>query len=123
LFLEGKYENADFIIVRLLESWYSFEDFMNKSLAYCTIWDNRIVAVMIGTACYSNILAIDIETEEKHRRMGLSYTMAVRFIADCLENSYIPQWDCVESNINSYNLAIKLGFNKINENTVYWFHI
>jgi hypothetical protein len=120
---EGKFENVDFIKIRLLESWYSFDDFMNSSIAYCTILDNRIVAVMVGTACYNNVIAIDIETEDQHRRRGLSYAMALEFIADCLRNDYIPQWDCVESNSNSYKLATKLGFEKINENTVYWFKL
>lgn len=120
---EGKYENEDFIKIRLLESWHSFEEFMDKSIGYCTILDNRIVAVMVGTACFKNVIAIDIETEEKHKRKGLASAMAVEFITDCLKNDYIPQWDCVESNPNSYNLAIKLGFEKMNENTVYWFNI
>lgn len=120
---EGNYENEDFIKIRLLESWHSFEEFLNKSIAYCTVLDNRIVAVMVGTACFNDVIAIDIETEENHRRMGLAYAMAVEFIADCLKNDYIPQWDCVESNPNSYHLAGKLGFEKMNENTVYWFDI
>jgi hypothetical protein len=120
---EGKFENEDFLKVRLLESWYSFEEFKNKSIAYCIILDNRIVAVMVGTACFKNVIAIDIETEEKHRRKGLAYAMAIEFINDCLKNELIPQWDCVDSNPNSYNMARKLGFEKMNENTVYWFNI
>jgi RimJ/RimL family protein N-acetyltransferase len=96
---------------------------MNKSVAYCTIFDNRIVAVLVGTASFNKVIAIDIETEEKHRRMGLAYAMAVEFVADCLKTDYIPQWDCIESNPSSYNLAEKLGFEKIHENTVYWFTI
>ncbi len=123
MLLEGKFENGDFLKTRLLESWYSFEEFKNKSIAYSTILGNRIIAVMVGTACFNNIIAIDIETEEKHRRKGLAYAMAVEFIAECLRNNYFPQWDCVASNPNSYNLAKKLGFEKINENTVYWFPI
>jgi hypothetical protein len=120
---EGGFENEDFLKVRLLESWYSFEEFNNKSIAYCILLNNRIVAVMVGTACFKNVIAIDIETEEKHRRKGLAYAMAMEFINDCLKNELIPQWDCVESNRNSYNMARKLGFEKINENTVYWFNI
>lgn len=120
---EGKFENEDFFKIRLLESWYSFEEFKNKSIAYCIILENRIVAVMVGTASFNNVISIDIETEEKHRRKGLAYAMAVEFITDCLKNEIIPQWDCVESNPNSYNMARKLGFEKMNENTVYWFNI
>lgn len=121
--LKRKYENDEFLKTRLLESWSSFEEFENKSIAYCTILDNRIVAVMVGTAHYNNVIPIDIETEEKHRRRGLAYAMALEFIADCLLNNYVPQWDCVESNPNSYNMAKALGFEKMNENTVYWFEI
>jgi hypothetical protein len=121
--LQGKYENETLLKIRLLESWNSFDEFMNKSVAYCTILDNRIVAVLVGTASFKKVIAIDIETEEKQRRMGLAYAMAVEFIADCLKMGYIPQWDCVESNPSSYKLAEKLGFEKFHENTVYWFNI
>lgn len=123
MLLAGEYENVDFVKNRLLESWNSFNEFINKSVAYCILYKKEIVAVMIGTACYNNIVAIDIETEIKHRRMGLAYVMATEFIAECLEKNYIPQWDCVESNLNSYNLAKKLGFELINKNIVYWFDI
>lgn len=120
---EGQYENGDFITIRLLENWNSFEAFMNRSIAYCTIYNRRIVAVIIGTASFNRTIAIDIETEEKHRGNGLAYAMASEFIADCLEHKYIPQWDCMESNQSSYQLARKLGFERVNENTVYWFDI
>lgn len=120
---EGRYENEDFLRIRLLENWNSFDEFMERSIAYCMIFDNKIVAVMVGTASFHNVIAIDIETVEEHRRMGLAYAMAQAFITDCVQHNYIPQWDCVESNPNSYKLAKKLGFEKINENTVYWFNI
>ena len=123
LLLDGAYENEDFIKVRLLESWHTFEDFMNKSIAYGITYGNRIVAVMIGTASFNHIIAIDIETEEEHRKKGLAYAMATEFVADCLNNQYIPQWDCVESNPVSYHMAKKLGFELIKDNTVYWFDI
>ena len=62
MLLEGKFEHDDFLKIRLMESRYSFEDFMNKSLAYCVMLEKRIVAVMIGTACFNRVIAIDIET-------------------------------------------------------------
>jgi GNAT superfamily N-acetyltransferase len=120
---DGEYENEDLIRIRLLESWYSFEDFVNKSIAYCTVLGNRIVAVMLGTASFNHVIAIDIETEEEHRKKGLAYAMAAEFITDCLKNNYTPQWDCVESNPASYHLARKLGFEEIRENTVYSFSL
>lgn len=55
-----------------------------SSAAYCVIFKNKIVAVMVGAACFNNVIDIDIETEEEHRRKGLAYAMAVEFISDCL---------------------------------------
>lgn len=121
--LEDKFENADFLKIRLLESWYSFEEYNKKSITYCAIYHNRIVAVIVGTASYKQVIPIDIETEKVHRGNGLAYALAVKFIEDCFKNNYIPQWDCVESNQNSYSMARKLGFEQISENTVYWFDI
>ncbi len=123
LLSEGQLENADFLAERLLESWHSFEEFQNKSVAYCSLLGNRIVAVIVGTAHYKNVIPIDIETEESHRRKGLAYAMAAALIEDCLHKNYIPQWDCVESNQASYHMACKLGFEQIHENTVYWFDL
>ena len=121
--LEDHFENADFLKVRLLESWYSFDEFYKKSIAYCAVYHNRIVAVIVGTASYRQVIAIDIESEREHRRNGLAYALAVNFIEDCLSIKYIPQWDCVESNQDSCNMVKKLGFEQISENTVYWFSI
>lgn len=123
MLIEGNFTNADFLKTRLLESWDSFEEFQKKSKAYCVTIQNRIVAVMVGTASYNHVIAIDIETEEEHRRKGLAYAMAAEFITDSLENHLIPQWDCVESNPTSYHMAEKLGFERFCENTVYWFCI
>lgn len=123
MLLEGTFENEGFLKTRLLESWHSFEEFMNKSIGYCITLEDKIVAVMVGTASFRNVISIDIETEKEHRRKGLAYAMAVEFISDCLQNELIPQWDCVESNPNSYNIAKKLGFEETGENKVYWFGI
>lgn len=121
LLSENRFDNAEFLTDRLLESWYTFEEFQNKSTAYCTLLDNRIVAVIVGTSHYKNVIPIDIETEEAHRRKGLAFAMSAAFIGDCLKSNYIPQWDCVETNQASYHMACKLGFKKLRENTVYWF--
>lgn len=121
--LQGKIENRELIENRILESWFSFEDFYKKSLAYCVLHHNRIVAVIAGTARYKNVIPIDIETQEEERRKGLAYELGRTFIEGCLKRGYIPQWDCVESNQASYLLARQLGFEKFHENVVYWFDI
>lgn len=119
----GKYENPTFLTTRLLESWYSFDDFIEHSLGYCVVFENRIVGVILGTASYHSVVPIDIETEDTHRKKGIAYALSIRFIRGCMERNLIPQWDCVESNIASNHLARKIGFQEFRANTVYWFQI
>lgn len=79
--------------------------------------------MIVGTARYNNILAIDIETEEKFRHKGLGYCLTIEFVNECVKRGLIAQWDCMESNLASRNLAKKANFEMLRESEVYWFDI
>ncbi len=49
--------------------------FFMKSLAFVATLEKSIVAVIIGTARFHNIIPIDIETKEEHRKKGLAYLL------------------------------------------------
>lgn len=120
---KGDYDNKEFLVNRILESWEKIDDFSDRSLAFCITYLKRIVAVIVGTARYKNLLAIDIETEEEFRHKGLGYCLTVEFVNECMIRGLIPQWDCMESNLASRKLAEKAGFKAFKENNVYWFDI
>ncbi|WP_052350500.1 GNAT family N-acetyltransferase [Paenibacillus gorillae] len=120
---EGSIENGAFVTKRILGSWESFDDFLEKSLAYCITYSNRIVAVIAGTARFNDVIAIDIETEEAHRNRGLALIMTAKFVNECISRGMTAQWDCVESNPASRKLAEKAGFTFVRENEVYWFDL
>jgi len=119
----GDYGNKAVLTDKILESWVNFDYFLNKSLAFCITYLKRIVAVIVGTARYKNIISIDIETEEEFRQKGLGYALTVEFVNECIKRRLIAQWDCIESNLASRKLAEKAGFKKFRENDVYWFNI
>ena len=119
--IDGAFTNGSFITQRLLQSWGSFENFEKKSLAFCIIHDDVIVAVIIGTARLHNIIPIDIETDSNYQKNGFAYLLTVEFVNECHRNGLIAQWDCVESNVPSCNLVKKAGFEFVHGNTVYWF--
>jgi len=79
--------------------------------------------VIVGTASYKNVLAIDIETEEEFKHKGLGYCLAIEFVNECTKRGLIAQWNCVESNPISRKLAEKAGFKLFGESDVYWFEI
>jgi len=120
---KGDYENKAFLIDRILECWENVDDFNNRSLALCITCKKRIVAVIVGTARYKNILAIDIEVEEDFRHKGLGYCLTIEFVNECVKRGLTAQWDCMESNLASRKLAEKADFSAFKENDVYWFNI
>lgn len=120
---DGKIENGSFLSHRILGSWANFYDFFKKSLAFCIIHANKIIAVIVGTARFNDTIPIDIETDEAHRRKGLGLIMTSAFVNECLNIGITPQWDCMETNSASQRLAKKAGFTFIKYNDVYWFDI
>ncbi len=119
----GIYDNAEFLIDRLLGSWESFDQFFTKSLAFVATLDKSIVSVIIGTARYINIVPIDIETIQEHRKKGLAYTLTQYFVNECAAKGLIAQWNCIESNTASRKTAEKAGFELFKKKPFYWFDI
>ncbi|MGM0421442.1 MAG: GNAT family N-acetyltransferase, partial [Bacillota bacterium] len=62
----GRYDNPNFLRERLLKSWGSYENFFGKSTAYAATLDTSIIAVIVGTARYQDVIPIDIETKEEY---------------------------------------------------------
>ena len=119
----GLSNNKDLLVERLLESWGTYDNFLNKSIGYVAMKQNEIVAVILGTARFKNVISIDVETEDHHRKKGLAFTLSCYFVNECADKGVIVQWDCMDSNIASRKTAEKVGFQLFKQNRVYWFKI
>ncbi len=115
------FSNYSLITKRIDKSWYSYNDFFKYSLAYISTFKNEIVGICFGSALYNNFIAVDIETNIKHRQNGIATNLAKSFINDAISRNYTIHWDCVDSNIASRKLAIKLGFDLFKVRPYYWF--
>lgn len=118
-----EYENKEFLEERLLESWGTYHNFLNKSVAFVALHQKRIVAVIVGTARFHNIVPIDIETEEQHRKNGLASALTQCFVNECADNQLVAQWNCVDSNVASKRTAQRAGFVFMKKKPYYWFYI
>jgi RimJ/RimL family protein N-acetyltransferase len=118
---EGLVENAELLSGRLLESWGSYNKFAKRSLAYCIMDGQRIVAVIVGTARFNDVIPIDIETESEYRSKGLGLVLAQAFVNGCAEKGLTAEWDCMESNPASQRVAAKAGFSLVKQGDVFWF--
>jgi len=118
-----EYENKKLLEDRLLESWGTYHNFLNKSMAFVVLHQKRIVAIIVGTARFNNIIPIDIETEEQHRKNGIASALTQCFVNECVDNQLVAQWNCIDSNIASKRTAQKAGFVFMKKKPYYWFYI
>lgn len=118
-----EFVNKEILTERLLMSLGTYKNYLSKSVAFVAVNKNRIIAVIIGTSIFKNIIPIDIETENEHRKKGVALTLIQHFIKECINNGYVIQWDCMDTNIASKRIAGKVGFKFFKKGVIYWFEI
>lgn len=104
------------------------EDFINITdnykkygIGYCCIYNNQIVGVASSNIFYQDGIEVNIYVEEKFRRKGIATALASNLILECLNQNKKVSWDA--ANINSVNLAKKLGFTYDKPYDIYKFKI
>ncbi len=91
--------------------WETYDIFLEK--AFGTIAQNRngeFLGVCGAVSNSDGFYEINIETAKKHRKKGIGYAVAYKFIEECYKRGYAPHWDCYDYNEPSQALAKKLGF-------------
>ena len=121
--LNHEVANEEIFIERFLESWYSEGDFLRYSISFVALEGDRIVGIIFGSSAYHNVITIDIEVEETHRRQGIAEVMSKMMMNACADGGCILQWDCVESNEASMALVSKLAFTPFKQRPYYWMEI
>lgn len=91
-----------------LESFHSVEDFLQRGIGYCILYQGRVVSTVTSTAASTAAIDIDIETAPDFRRRGLATVVGAKVVLYCLENGLEPQW--MAENRLSEQLARKLGY-------------
>ncbi len=119
----GQCKNSEMIRKRILGSWGSDEAFLSKGLAYAALHGDEVVAVIMGTSYYNQLLPIDIETAAVHQRQGLAHQLTLHYAEACARRGLIAHWNCMESNTGSWRTASKAGFTFLRKQYVYWFAI
>ncbi|MGX1983907.1 GNAT acetyltransferase-like protein [Thermolongibacillus altinsuensis] len=101
------------------EYWGSVSNFLANGFGYC-ILHNETVASECTSIFVGNAMAeIDIATNKEYRGNGFAFVTAKAFIDHCLQNGFIPRWDCDVHNLASIKLAEKLGFDHPAEYSIF----
>jgi len=99
--------------------WNNSEEFMANGAGYSLFYEESLAAMAFSSAVDSNTLELGIETIEQFRGKSFAYKVCSALIDYCLERGLEPVWACKLTNIGSYKLAQKLGFEEV-LNTPYY---
>lgn len=104
------------------KSWGSFSEFSSKGFGFCLLDKDKFVSVCTSDYVAGGYVGIDIETMNEYRRQGFSLITCSAFIEHCLQNKLKPIWDADSGNEPSNKLALKLGFSKVKDYEMLWWH-
>jgi RimJ/RimL family protein N-acetyltransferase len=104
------------------KSWGSFKEFSSKGFGFCLLENDKFVSVCTSDYVASVYAGIDIETMYEYRKQGFATITCSAFIKHCLQNNLVPRWNADSGNELSNKLAIKLGFNKVKNYDMLWWH-
>ena len=93
-----------------LESFRSFEDFLERGAGFCAVDDGKIVSAATSAAASSHGIDIDIATLAEYRRRGLGTAVGAGLVLHCLQNGLEPHW--LAANAGSERLAARLGYTR-----------
>lgn len=102
--------------------WDTNQHFCEYGVGHFLTRNNELISVCTSPYIGGNYAEIDIITIERYKRNGLATKLGVEFIKECLKRELTPNWCCHSDNIESNNLASKLGFEKIDEGPMYWYN-
>lgn len=91
--------------------WDDIDVFLKKAFG-TVILDKKggFLGVCGAVSASDGFYEINIEVKKEHRRKGIGYAVAYKFIEECYRRDSLPHWDCNEHNKASQAIAKKLGF-------------
>lgn len=96
-------------------SWADHSSFLSKGKGYCIVINGDIAAWAFSSGISDTEIDIGVETSEKYRGRGLS-TIAASYMVDyILRLGKTPVWACDAANLASKKVALKVGFEIVEE--------
>jgi RimJ/RimL family protein N-acetyltransferase len=104
----------------------SVDDFLQRRFGYYLQYGQELVAWCLSEYNHADHCELDIETVEAYQRRGLATATALATISHAQSQGITSiGWHCWKRNIPSINLALKLGFEKVEDYPVWhcrWTH-
>jgi RimJ/RimL family protein N-acetyltransferase len=102
--------------------WESPDSFLENGFGFCILFEDQIACVCNSLTVSGKSAEIDIVTVEQYRRKGLATITCAAFMEKCLEHNIEPNWNCDAGNQASKQFTVKLGFEKLDDFPMLWWH-
>ncbi|CAG7644939.1 hypothetical protein PAECIP111802_03387 [Paenibacillus allorhizosphaerae] len=102
--------------------WESDEEYLQKAFGFCLRTNGELASVCNTSFVGGGFIAPDILTLKKHRRTGLATIVCTFYVQKSRELGLTPYWNCDAGNDASNSLAQRLGFIKVCDLPILWWH-
>jgi GNAT superfamily N-acetyltransferase len=99
--------------------WPSFERFYQSGFGHVALLDNRVAGWCTSEFVSARACGLGIEIAEELRRKGIGTAIARAFVEACRERAIQPHWESRSGNLASMRVAEKLGFEQVDEMTLW----
>ena len=99
--------------------WPSFERFYETGFGHVALLDNRVAGWCTSEFVSARACGLGIEIAEEHRGKGIGTAIARAAIEECRSRGIQPHWEARPGNLASMRVAEKLGFEQVDEMTLW----
>lgn len=105
-----------------MDQWGSPEAFVSKGIGYCILHEGELASVCYAVVTGGGYAELSIHTMKNYRNKNFALITCSAFIEECLERNLTAIWDAGCDNKPSNKLALKLGFCKVKEVELLFWH-
>ncbi|UVI29294.1 GNAT family N-acetyltransferase [Paenibacillus spongiae] len=102
--------------------WGSEKAYLQHAFGFCLLAKDEFASVCNTFFVGGGLIAPDIVTLDNHRNKGLAAIVCTSFIKASRKLGLTPYWDCDAGNTASNRLANRLGFTKVGDVPILWWH-
>jgi RimJ/RimL family protein N-acetyltransferase len=111
--------NFDLVTEEIESCWNKLNDFRERGFGFCAHDAETIVCWCTAEYVSGKQCGIGIETVEAYGRRGLATLTASAFVEHAFTQGISPHWDAWKTNTPSVRVAEKVGFQKMEEYSIY----
>ncbi len=116
---DDRRQNVGHIRAEVEWMWSSPARFAARGFGAAAVIADSIVCWCTAEYMSEHACGIGIETIPSYQNQGIATITAGHFVQECVRRSIIPHWECDSHNLGSIRVAEKVGFDLIEETTVW----